>query len=280
MKSNSKIKIEELCLAGACNRGVCYLGCIKKLEEEQMLNIKKIVGVSIGAFIGACYIIGYTVSEMMKIIINKNTKEFQDITFTEKAVLKGENYRKWVSEVISAKVDSNITLKELYEKTKIDFIMSATCIYSNCEEFTEGLNYFSHELTPNIPLITAVTASMSFPFIFPPIVYKDCHFIDGGLLDNFPSHKISGDNSLGIKVNFTPINDLNTNSNPLSYIGKILELVSGRIKSLTPHNTKNIISISCDDFSIIDFEMSIDDKITLYKRGYNAVSEFNNIFYH
>ena len=26
-------KITSLCLAGACNRGICYLGCIKKLEE-------------------------------------------------------------------------------------------------------------------------------------------------------------------------------------------------------------------------------------------------------
>jgi predicted acylesterase/phospholipase RssA len=72
------------------------LGCIKKLEEMKLLELKKIVGVSIGAFIGACYIIGYTVDEMLDIIMKKNTKEFRDISLLEVdgAVLKGENYRK------------------------------------------------------------------------------------------------------------------------------------------------------------------------------------------
>jgi len=274
---NKRNAIEEICLAGACSRGVCYLGSIKKLEEENLIDLKKIAGVSIGSFIGACYIIGYSTEEMLDIIIQKETKDFQDISLTEVqgAVLKGENYRGWVHEVISAKIDPNITLRELYRQTKIDFVMTATCIYSPGDDFEEGINYFSHVHTPDMPLVTAVNASMSFPFVFPPIVYNGYHFVDGGVLDNFPLDRV-GENALGLRVNFTPVDGLTSTRSPISYIGKLFELISRRMKFLNPGSTKNIVCIMCDDFSIIDFEMSIDDKITLYKRGYTAIEKWLN----
>ncbi len=58
--------IKELCLSGACNRGICYIGCFKKFEELDILKVEKILGVSIGAFIAVCYIIGYNADEMLK----------------------------------------------------------------------------------------------------------------------------------------------------------------------------------------------------------------------
>lgn len=282
----SMTPFKEICFAGACNRGVCYLGCVKKLEELNLISfsgkdkIEKIAGVSIGAFIAACYIIGYSTEEMLKIIIEKDTKDFKDISLLEieGAVLKGEEYRKWVHEVISQKVDPNITLLDLFNKSNIDFVMTATCIYAPGDEFTEGINYFSHKHTPNIPLIVAINASMSFPFIFPPIIYKDYQFIDGGVLDNFPLDQVS-ENAVGLRVNFMPIDGLHSTRSPISYIGKLFELISQRLKHLSPGTSNNIVMVKCDDFSIIDFEMSIDDKLTLYKRGYNAVQNhgFNNL---
>lgn len=273
--------IKELCLAGACNRGICYIGSIKKLEEENLLSLEKIIGTSIGAFIATCYIIGYKSDEMLDIIINKNTGEFKDISFInyEGAIMKGDNYRNWIYEIISKKIDPYITLEELYKKTNIYFLMTATCIYSSGNKFNEGLNYFSHEHSPNIPLIIAVNASMCFPFVFPPIKYEVgdeiYHFIDGGVLDNFPLDKISSD-GLALRVEHQQVDGLSSIKSPISYVGKLFELISKRLKILNPGTTNNLIVIKCDDFSIIDFEMSIDDKITLYKRGYNAASKFIN----
>ena len=50
-------------------------------------------------------------------------------------------------------VSNQLPLSDLYEKTKIEFIINATCIYSPSSigepsEFNEGLSYFSHSLTP------------------------------------------------------------------------------------------------------------------------------------
>lgn len=267
-------KITEICLAGACNRGISYIGCFKKMEELNILDLKKIVGVSIGSFIGACYMLGYSSEELFDVVISKNMNEFKDFSISESSsLLKGEQYKNWVFEVLARKEDPNITLKELFDKTGIEYTVTTTCIHSGSSEFPEGIAYLSHKHTPDISLFTAVNCSMAFPFIFPPMIYKNCHFIDGGVLDNFPMDLLSID-ALGIKVNFKPMDSSTSTKNPISYIGKIFELMSNRFKVLKNEKHQNIITIDCDDFDIIDFGMSIDDKITLFKRGYKTISKF------
>jgi NTE family protein len=266
--------ITEICLSGACNRGISYLGCFKKMEELGIFKPKKMVGVSIGSFIAACYIIGYSTEELLDLIIEKDMKKFCDISFSEQgSVLKGAEYKKWVYEVISKKENPNITLKELYSKTKIDYVVTATCIHSTNPSFEEGIIYFSHINTPDIPLYVAVTCSMAFPFIFPPVHHNGCQFIDGGVLDNFPMDLVSTD-AIGLRVNFKAIEGSTSTRNPVSYIGKLFELITNRFKYLKSEQHKNIISIECDDFNLIDFEMPIDDIITLYKRGYKAMETY------
>jgi predicted acylesterase/phospholipase RssA len=268
--------ITEICLSGACNRGISYIGCFKKLEELKLLKLEKIVGVSIGSFIAACYMIGYSSDDLLEMIIDKNMNEFKDFSINETgALLKGEQYKNWVYEVLSKKEDPNITLDKLFEKTNIEYTVTTTCIHSVGNEFSEGMVYLNHKHTPDMSLFTAVNCSMAFPFIFPPVNYKGYQFIDGGVLDNFPMDLLSL-NAIGLKVNFKPIDSSTSTGNPISYIGKIFELISNRFKILKNEQHQNIIMINCDDFNIIDFGMSIDDKITLYKRGYNAMDIFLN----
>jgi predicted acylesterase/phospholipase RssA len=268
--------LTELCLSGACNRGICYIGCLKKFEEMKLLQIEKILGVSIGSFIAVCYIIGYTTDEMLDMVVKKNMNDFKDFTLSEQgALLKGDQYKNWVYEILSVKIDPNITLLDFYKKYNIHFITTATCIYSNNENFKEGIIYFSHELTPDVPLVVSINSSMAFPFVFPPIYYNEARFIDGGVLDNIPSGFMKKD-TIKLRVNFKPIDGLTSINNPISYIGKLFELISKQISHLKNKNEseENIITICCDDFNLIDFEMSIDDKITLYKRGYKAAEKY------
>lgn len=275
--------IKEICLAGACNRGISYIGCFKKLEELGLLQLEKIVGVSIGSFIAACFMIGYSADELLESVILKNMNEFKDFSISEtSSLLKGEIYKNWVYEMLAKKEDPNITLKQLYLKNGIEYTVTTTCIHSNSSEFTEGIIYLSHKHTPEMSLYTAVNCSMAFPFIFPPMEYNGCQFIDGGVLDNFPMDLLSVD-AFGFKVNFKPIDSSTSTKNPISYIGKMFELMSNRFKILKNEQHQNIITIDCDDFDVIDFGMSIDDKITLYKRGYKAMNKFiennPNVFY-
>jgi predicted acylesterase/phospholipase RssA len=302
-------KVTSLCLAGACNRGICYIGSLLKLQEDDLLDLKQVVAVSIGSLIATGILLGYTPLEMLDLIIKKDTKEFKDISMSGHTIniLKGHNYRSWVKDIIKNKlisnnwideninsasiVDSasvsasgsasdsvdNFTLLDLFNKTGVHFTVCVACIHSSDPEFNEGLIHLDHERYPNFPLITAINASMAFPFIFPPVSYSGCQFVDGGLIDNFPLDRVSED-ALALRVNFGDINGLESVKSPVSYMGKLFQLVTARMRQLQglakKDLTSNVVIVQCDDFSLIDFEMSVDDKITLFKRGYKAIEQY------
>ena len=104
-------------------------------------------------------------------------------------------------------IEINVTLKEFYEFSKIDFHI-----------FTFDLNNFetielSHITHPNLSLLQALTMSSAFPGIFmPTIIDKKC-YIDGGVMCNYPINQCLRDNTntdeiLGIKIS----NDNDNNS--------------------------------------------------------------------
>ena len=267
-------KINELCFAGACNRGIAYIGSLKKLKELDLLDIKKMTGVSIGAFISVCYIIGYDPDEFMDYIIEKELTDFQDFTISQNnSILKGIAFNNWISEIFDKKIDNNITLKEFHEKFGIDLTILSSCIYADTDEFKQGTVYFNHKTHPDIPVITAVCASMAFPYVFPPVEYNGSKFVDGALTKNFPLDIVSSE-CLSFKVS-TKSNKKDVSDNILTYSWRLYEVVSGMLKDIHEDpKDKKIIVINCEDFDVINFNMSIDDKITLYKRGYVAVEKY------
>lgn len=279
MTEQNKKKITEMCLAGACNRGIVYIGAFKKFEEENILDLQKVVAVSIGSFIILCFIIGYSANEMFKEIVETDIGSFKDITFSEPAsVLKGETFRVWISNVISKKVSSDITFLELYEKTKVDFTVISVCVYAGSDAFKEGIVHLNYKTAPDMPVVLAINSSMTVPLVFPPIIYKDCHFIDGGVLENFPITSLSL-NAVGLITDYKQDTSISTR-NPIVLLNKILDLISKRMQELKNIQNKNIIFVKCTDFDFLNLDMTIDDKITLFRRGYDAAGEFiDNRFY-
>ena len=82
----SENKIKELCLAGACHRGISYIGALQYLEEEYLLDhtkLEKVIGVSIGSFVAACYIAGFKPMEFMETIVKYDTSTFKDISIMD-----------------------------------------------------------------------------------------------------------------------------------------------------------------------------------------------------
>jgi NTE family protein len=259
--------IKEICLAGACHRGITYIGTLAYLEEKELIKsseLSKIVGVSIGSFVSACYLAGYTPHDFMDIIVRYDTSTLKDISLMDNgvAVLRGAAFRNWIYDMLKIKVDPEITMKQFYEKTGTHFIVITTCI-------EDGIVEMDHETHPDMRLFDALVASMNFPFVFPPYVIDGKRYVDGGVLDNFPMHLL-GPEAVGLKVNFKAIDNIDS---PFSYIGKLFELISLHSRSLKPASSTNIIMINASDFSLIDFDMSIDDKMTLFMRGYNSAKD-------
>lgn len=266
------MKIRELCFAGAANRGIAYLGVLKYMEENDLLKLERFVGVSIGSFVGICFILGYSAEDLIKMVIDKQLLEFQDISihsfFNNSSILEGEKYRKWIWETIEKKIDPMITMLELYRITSIDLYIGSVCINNSKGNYMEYFNHVSHS---DIPLYYAIIASMSIPFVFPPVVINDKMYIDGGVINNFPMDLLKGENAWGFYISSK---DIIPRVGDVSYFTKMYQIfTSGNMKRKNDSRV-NVVCIDARDYMIIDFNLSIDNKITLFERGYNSIKKY------
>ena len=194
-------KYENIVFEGCSSKLYAYIGCISVLEEKKILcNIKRFIGTSSGSIIALLLSLGYTPNEIKDLIFNINPDEYGAKTnfiigsynlIRNYGYIKPDKYINWIKNVIKAKTgNENCTFKELYEKTKNILIVTGTCI--NKRE----THYYNYNSNPNMELYRAVLISMSLPYAFPMIKWKDDFLSDGGLLENFPIFYIQDDNNL------------------------------------------------------------------------------------
>jgi predicted acylesterase/phospholipase RssA len=82
-----------------------------------------------------------------------------------------------------AGLSEEITFKQLFNLTNVNLTATAT------DTVRMEKHFFNHKTTPDLKVVDGVSASMSFPIVFAPLTikeFKDYHFSDGGVLNNFP----------------------------------------------------------------------------------------------
>lgn len=173
-----------LALSGGSVKGFAHIGVLKYLEEHQ-IKPEIIAGTSAGSIIGAFYADGYQPEEIFEIL--QNNMSFWNMTNLS---LKGGGF---------FSIDSFVDLlKKNLRHNKIEDLplplrIVATNIDEGCQHiFTQG------------PLVEAVAASCSIPVLFSPMEIDGVHFVDGGLLRNFPVTVIRKDCDRLIGVNLNP----------------------------------------------------------------------------
>ena len=183
--------IKHLVIAGGGPIGLQYIGTLKYLNEQGFWNIddiESIYATSIGTFIGACICLKYDWETLINYVINRpwhdafklNGKQIFD-AFYNKGL-----YDKKVIEIVfkplleAKDLSLNITLKEFYEYSKIEFHF-----------YTFELNKFetvdiSYKTHPDLLLMQTIHMSIALPGIFTPTCIGNECFIDGGVMDNYP----------------------------------------------------------------------------------------------
>jgi predicted acylesterase/phospholipase RssA len=180
--------IENLVMGGGGARGLVYIPCIKVMEQYGLLNIKMILGTSIGSIIGTLYCIGYSGLELEKIFSNFNPGKFNEIKienffnyFKNLGLNDGKEPIKIIKILFKHQnIKETITFKELYELTKIKLVLTGTNITKS------KLEYFNYKTTPDMEVILAIRISTCIPLYVIPIRYNNNLYIDGGLLTNIP----------------------------------------------------------------------------------------------
>ena len=204
--------IKHLVISGGGPLGLRYLGVLEKLEQQSFWKfdeIESIYTTSVGSIIGAFICLKYEWDTLNKYIIERpwndafkfNVKQICD-SYYNKGLFDKKLAEIIFKPLLQAKdLDLNITLKEFYDFSKIDFHI-----------FTFELNKFetvelSHTSHPDLGLLQALTMSSALPGIFMPIIIDNNCYVDGGVMCSYPLNQCLRDHTnkdeiLGIKSSY------------------------------------------------------------------------------
>ncbi len=291
ISQSQKLPKIGLVLSGGGAKGSAHVGTIRFLESK---GIKPdfITGTSVGAMIGSLYAMGYTVDELEEIIKttdwdylvndiikrenlligqgNKNKNSLITLPLEgfkpslSSGLYTGQNVLTFL-EVLERKYNRKIN----FDSLPIPFRCVATNIVTGEEkDFNSGY------------LPKCVRASMSIPSVLEPVEIDDKLYVDGGIVNNFPTDvvkKMGADIIIGVDVGSSLYKKEEINS-----IMNILDQTSSLYNAkITAENKKlcdiyirpNISGVSALDFS--DTEIMI-------QRGYEAAqskeSQIDSVF--
>ena len=173
-----------IALSGGGVKGLCHAGVLKALEE---LGIKPdiISGVSAGALVGALYSDGYSPDEIAVCFEEINFRNMTKIRMPEGGFFKTDIFQKFLSNKLRAKSFEELSIPLRVVATDLDNGRSVT--------FKSG------------HLIDPIVASCSFPVLFSPKIIDGIHYVDGGVLKNFPVSTIRNECDKIIGINASPL---------------------------------------------------------------------------
>ncbi len=280
-----------LVLSGGGAKGIAHIGVIRYLESKG-IKPDYIVGTSFGALVGGFYAMGYTPDEMETIIKFRDWDYLLNDEILRKNVLIGQGDKNKNTlmtlplEGLKPKMASGLykgqnilTFFELMSREynrQIDFdslIIPFRCVATNIET-GEG-KVFDKGIVPD-----ALRASLSIPSIFSPYNINGELYVDGGIVNNFPTDVVKdmgADIIIGVDVGAVLYKKEEINS-----ILRILDQTSSFYNSRIAQENKklcdiyirpNIEGISAMDFSETD---------TIINRGYiaakNSEDKLDSVF--
>lgn len=280
----TQLVYHSMVLSGGAFRSITAVGCIKFLEEQNLMkNITNIVGTSAGSIIGLLVVLGMSSGEMAKLIKDLTTRDYiKDLDMSEilnlfqtYGVNSGAIIEQFVSETLMIKLGlGDITFLELAKHTGKNLVVCVGNISKEREEF------WSVDTTPSTSVIKAIRASCSLPIIFTPVTHKGDLYVDGGLYNNFAIDFFKGSNFadvVGIHVRSLPNNTVDS---LFSYMNRLVtSTMNVACRKNTPqYFTDNVVCIELEDrelFSFNDFKLNINNEAidSYVVTGYNEAKK-------
>jgi predicted acylesterase/phospholipase RssA len=278
-------KYNEIIISSGGVKAISIIGALNEFTKNYPINkIEYFTGCSAGGIICLFLNLGYTINEINDIILKINFSIFQEIkllNLIQKCGLdegvKFTNFLK--ATIINKGFNHYITFQELYDLTNKVLTISVVNITKGITEYHNYLN------TPHLSVLLSVRMSSNVPILFSPILYNDCYYVDGALLDPFPYYYIKNTNKFGLwlfhknEFDFIKKNNVsfvNSLSNSLNYMIELLKIVYiNYMKTYYKKLPKNVIYIDVNYSSSESFYVSENDRTLLFNIGKNKF----NIYY-
>ena len=270
-----------LALSGGGIRGIAHAGVLKALEENN-IKIDAIGGTSSGSIIATLYAMGYSpyyiyilFKKYAKDLVNQNSISKVTSIGNFMANKKGNFQGFYTGEEIESGFN-NIALRKGVKKISdiempiviptVDVQDSKKYIITNKipEKSSPNTEYIN-----NIDIGKAIRASSSFPVIFSPCEYNKHRFLDGGILDNFPTTEVKKQGvDKTITVNFKA-DDIDENSNIMDIVMRTIDIMGNKISEENISNSDMVLTIQTDKTGLLETE-KLDE---CYKYGYRQTIE-------
>lgn len=261
-------------------KGFLMLGSLLLFEKSKMLkDIKKIVGVSMGAIIGLFLNIGCSVTEILETALMTELSELitniDVITIMRKnGLVSHDIFRKRMQEKVIEKYGFVPTLKQLYTMTGCELDIVVTNLDKDLPE------YFNYQTEPDLSCVEAVIMSMSLPLFFYTYVYKENIYLDGGIADPFPIHRFGNENVLAIRMMGSPLDPKDSFFN---YIAKVVSCLTSQkrhFKNVSKNN--KILDLEYEVNDAIGVKMTFEKRVEMvligYLRAYNFLESFESSY--
>jgi predicted acylesterase/phospholipase RssA len=273
-----QIPPRRLAFCGGGVRCVAHIGVLKALKANGLLTcVKEVTGISAGAFFALLYVLEYTIEQMERLgtemdFSTLGTIDPEDIllfplTF---GLNSGEAIERLIASILKQKGFSpDVTMGQL---PGIGFRCYAT------ELQTTKIKELSAKSTPNMKVITAVRASMSFPLMFSPVKDGDSLLVDGGLLHNLPlvfltEHEIQETLCVFFvvepRVFAEPVEEV------LDFVKYMYEAaIDMRNRPYLKKYREQLILIDTGDCNGLDFSESSTSRTKLIEKGFITTEKF------
>lgn len=261
--------LKNIIFPGGGLKGWAYIGTIRALTELVDYSvIEQLIGTSIGSFFGLCYVLQIEWSYLLDFIINLDFKEMIDIDIDSilvtQSLLEGKKYYELLKEIISTKVDPEITFLELRKISKILLTINAYNITKRKEE------YFNYLLTPDVKVIDAVMASCTLPLVFPAYNINNDYYYDSFLINNCAYNIIEPLETMVFEISLYPeFFGTNNNNNSLYQLVQSL-LANIQVSKDIKLDNYIITEIIQEKYNndMANINQSKDDIFNIYMYGY------------
>ncbi len=171
-----------LVLSGGGARGIAHIGALQVFKEKGIVP-DRMAGTSSGALVAALYASGMQPEEILDFVKKTEIFSLKKYALNKPGFVDTEKFYDRFLDCFG---------KDSFEALSIPLIVPATNLLDgNLELFSEG------------ELIRPLLASAAFPGVFTPVKIGNAHYVDGGVLNNFPVDTIADqcDKIIGIYVN-------------------------------------------------------------------------------
>lgn len=260
---------KNIALSGGSSKGYAYIGVLKSLEENKLINnLNSFLGTSVGSIFATLFAMGFKSSELIEYM--DETFEIEDVNieylFENYGVCSGNEIMDFIGRVISKKYKKEITFKELKFLRNNNLIICVT--YLNKHK----IEYLSYENYPNMKIIDAIRFSITLPYIFCIKKYENKIFMDAALIENISFYNFDPKETIAVvltdKINIKENNEINT----IESFTKNLFLCIKK-NFLNKKNEKyKIIKLVCENIDILDFSLNLKTRQYLLDTGYDTTN--------